>query len=173
MLTPRTRSLADSQPMPDSALSPALAPASGPFRSPLPPVCRLFLAALVGCLAALLVTDRPAMAQSTDASSPDDAASSADAPVAIVIHGGAGTIRRADMSAEQDSMYRAALSRALSAGHDVLTDGGTAVGAVVAAITTMEDDALLTRPKERSSPARTPSSSTPRSWTAGRVRRGR
>ena len=87
------------------------------------------------------------MAQSTDASSPDDAASSADAPVAIVIHGGAATIRRADMSAEQDSMYRAALNRALSAGHDVLTDGGTAVGAVVAAITTMEDDALFNAAK--------------------------
>ena len=102
-------------------------------------------AGVLGCMLLASVTAPAAMAQSTDAASASP--SNADDPVAIVIHGGAGTIRRADMSAEQDSMYRAALNRALSAGHDVLTDGGAAVDAVVAAITTMEDDSLFNAAK--------------------------
>ena len=102
-------------------------------------------AGVLGCMLLAFVTAPAAMAQSTDAASASP--SNADGPVAIVIHGGAGTIRRADMSAEQDSMYRAALNRALSAGHDVLTDGGAAVDAVVAAITTMEDDSLFNAAK--------------------------
>lgn len=57
--------------------------------------------------------------------------------VAIVIHGGAGRI-----AAEDREAYEAGLKRARDAGYGVLAGGGTAVAAVLAAVTTMEDDPL-------------------------------
>lgn len=60
-------------------------------------------------------------------------------PVAIAIHGGAGTISREAMTAEREARIRAALSEAARAGHAVLLDGGPAVDAVTAAITVLED----------------------------------
>ena len=47
-------------------------------------------------------------------------ASAADKhPVAIAIHGGAGTIRRELMSPEIEAEYRAILSKAILSGHDL------------------------------------------------------
>ena len=62
---------------------------------------------------------------------------------AIVVHGGAGVIARADLSAEQEQAYRAAMGRATQAGAAVLADGGSALDAIEAAITLMEDDPLF------------------------------
>jgi beta-aspartyl-peptidase (threonine type) len=61
----------------------------------------------------------------------------------LVVHGGAGTIRREDMTAEQDSAYRAALRTALDRGYQVLRHGGSSLDAVQAAITWMEDSPLF------------------------------
>lgn len=58
----------------------------------------------------------------------------------FAIHGGAGTIERANMTAEQEAEYRAALEAALEAGTAILREGGSAMDAVLAAITIMEDD---------------------------------
>ena len=58
----------------------------------------------------------------------------------FAIHGGAGTIERANMTPEQEAEYRAALDAALEAGSAILRDGGSAMDAVTAAITLMEDD---------------------------------
>jgi beta-aspartyl-peptidase (threonine type) len=58
----------------------------------------------------------------------------------IAIHGGAGSLPRAEMSAELEARYRAGLALALSAGFDVLEGGGTSLDAVTAAIVTLEDD---------------------------------
>lgn len=58
----------------------------------------------------------------------------------IAIHGGAGTIARENMTAEQDAAYRAALQAALDAGRVVLAGGGAALDAVEAVITRLEDD---------------------------------
>ena len=65
------------------------------------------------------------------------------APVAIVIHGGAGTIKRELMSAEIEADYRATLTMAVSAGHAILTAGGTSRDAVIAAINILEDSPLF------------------------------
>ncbi len=62
----------------------------------------------------------------------------ADGPVAIVIHGGAGTLTPENTSDEREEIYRTELERALRAGHGVLADGGAALDAVVAAIQVME-----------------------------------
>ncbi|MEL7708758.1 isoaspartyl peptidase/L-asparaginase [Citromicrobium bathyomarinum] len=58
----------------------------------------------------------------------------------FAIHGGAGTIERVNMTPEQEAQYRAALDAALEAGSAILRDGGSAMDAVTAAITLMEDD---------------------------------
>lgn len=61
----------------------------------------------------------------------------------IVIHGGAGTILKEDMTPELEAAYFAALKEALDAGYQVLEKGGTANNAVKAAIVTMEDNILF------------------------------
>jgi beta-aspartyl-peptidase (threonine type) len=63
--------------------------------------------------------------------------------VVFAIHGGAGTIRRSDLTPEQEQAYRAALTTALEAGAEVLRGGGDAPEAVKAAIVTMEDSELF------------------------------
>ena len=72
------------------------------------------------------------------------APAAAEAPAepgwSLVIHGGAGLIERARILPETDSAVRAALDRALTAGSDVLAQGGNAMDAVQAAIVVLEDD---------------------------------
>ena len=63
--------------------------------------------------------------------------------VVFAIHGGAGTIRRSDLTPEQERAYREALTTALEAGRNVLRGGGDATDAVKAAIVTMEDSELF------------------------------
>ena len=61
----------------------------------------------------------------------------------IVIHGGAGTILKEDMTAELEEQYRLGLQLALDAGYSVLENGGTAVTAVKAAVVHLEDNPLF------------------------------
>jgi len=42
---------------------------------------------------------------------------------ALAVHGGAGTLRRGEMSEEQAALYHAGLRAALAAGRDILADG--------------------------------------------------
>ena len=62
---------------------------------------------------------------------------------AIVIHGGAGTIARADMTDEKEAEIRATLEASVRAGHEVLLASGTSTDAVIAAIKVMEDSPLF------------------------------
>jgi len=61
----------------------------------------------------------------------------------LVVHGGAGTIRRTAMTPAQDSAYRAKLTQAIRAGYDVLRGGGTSLDAVIATITVLEESPLF------------------------------
>ncbi len=61
----------------------------------------------------------------------------------IVIHGGAGTILKEDMTPELEEAYQEGLERALNAGYGVLEQGGSAVNAVKAAIVILEDNVLF------------------------------
>lgn len=63
--------------------------------------------------------------------------------IVLVIHGGAGTIRREEMSLEREKAYHAALEQALEAGYEVLQNGGTSVDAIVTSISIMEDSPLF------------------------------
>lgn len=58
----------------------------------------------------------------------------------LLIHGGAGVMRRAEMTPEMDASYRAGLNDALDAGSKVLAGGGTALDAVEAAVRVLEDN---------------------------------
>lgn len=64
-------------------------------------------------------------------------------PVTLVIHGGAGTIRKEHMTPERELAYHTALKHALDTGYQVLAAGGRSVDAVIAAITTMENSPLF------------------------------
>lgn len=63
--------------------------------------------------------------------------------ITLVIHGGAGTITRKNMTPEREKAYREALNTALQTGYSVLKKGGTSVEAVAAAIMVMEDSPLF------------------------------
>lgn len=61
----------------------------------------------------------------------------------LVMHGGAGTITRASMTADVEAQYRATMEAAMRAGHAVLRDGGGSLDAVVATINVLEDSPLF------------------------------
>lgn len=63
--------------------------------------------------------------------------------VVLVIHGGAGTIRKENMSPERQEAYHAALKQALDSGYAVLASGGTSLDAVITSITMLEDSPLF------------------------------
>lgn len=68
-------------------------------------------------------------------------------PISIAIHGGAGTILRAEMSAEKEQQYKEALQEALDAGYTVLENNGTAVDAVEVAVKKLENCPLFNAAK--------------------------
>src|SRR5690242_1528261 len=63
--------------------------------------------------------------------------------IALAIHGGAGTMPRDRMTAQQEVRYRAALRRTLEAGHDILMSGGSSLDAVTAAVIELENSPLF------------------------------
>ena len=83
----------------------------------------LALALLTSCIAVEGESERPAFA--------------------LAIHGGAGTITRADLTPEMEAAYLEALEAALRSGHAVLASGGSSVDAVVATLELMERSVLF------------------------------
>ncbi len=61
----------------------------------------------------------------------------------IVIHGGAGTILKENMSPEMEQAYKAVLSEAIRVGHAILKAGGTSQTAVEQTIRVMENSPLF------------------------------
>src|ERR1700716_2827821 len=61
----------------------------------------------------------------------------------LVIHGGAGSLPRAEMGSERERDYRAGLAAALDAGYAVLQAQGTSLDAVTRAIVILEDNPLF------------------------------
>jgi len=64
-------------------------------------------------------------------------------PFSLVIHGGAGTILKEDMTPDLEIAYMNALEDALKAGYAVLEQEGSATNAVKAAIVVLEDNLLF------------------------------
>ncbi|KAK9701855.1 hypothetical protein K7432_011543 [Basidiobolus ranarum] len=63
--------------------------------------------------------------------------------ITLVIHGGAGTILRENLSPEMREKYLAGLNDSLLAGYTLLKQGGSALDAVEAAVNSMEDNYLF------------------------------
>jgi beta-aspartyl-peptidase (threonine type) len=61
----------------------------------------------------------------------------------MVIHGGAGTILKKNMSPEKEAAYRAALKEALTTGYAALQAGKSSLDAVEATIRVLEDNPLF------------------------------
>jgi beta-aspartyl-peptidase (threonine type) len=61
----------------------------------------------------------------------------------LVIHGGAGTILKENMSAEAETAYIKKLNEALEVGENILKDGGTCLDAITATIMVMENSPLF------------------------------
>jgi beta-aspartyl-peptidase (threonine type) len=61
----------------------------------------------------------------------------------IAIHGGAGTMPRAEITPELEAQYRADLAQALDTGYGVLEKGGTSQEAAIAAVRILEDSPLF------------------------------
>lgn len=97
--------------------------------------CGRVIMRILFCLASILWASS-AMSESPDT---DIARDPSPAPIAIAIHGGAGTIRRESLGEKREAIVRSALENAVRSGHDVLQAGGDAAEAVVAAITVLED----------------------------------
>ena len=61
----------------------------------------------------------------------------------IVIHGGAGTILKKNMSDSLETAYKEKLKEAITTGYNILKNGGTSIEAVTATINIMEDSPLF------------------------------
>lgn len=61
----------------------------------------------------------------------------------LAIHGGAGTIDKNKMTPEKEAAYKQGLKDALSAGENILHNGGTSLDAVEAAVISLENCSLF------------------------------
>ncbi len=68
---------------------------------------------------------------------------SIEGKIAIAIHGGAGNLKKLNLTEAQEAEYKAVLDSALNAGYAVLKKGGTSIDAVEATIQVMEDSPLF------------------------------
>jgi L-asparaginase / beta-aspartyl-peptidase len=66
-----------------------------------------------------------------------------DKEAILVVHGGAGTILKKNMTPEKESLYRAKLTEAIEAGYKILKNGGTSLDAVQEVIVILEDSPLF------------------------------
>lgn len=73
----------------------------------------------------------------------DEAKNKKKTEFGLVIHGGAGYMTRDRYTPEQDSIYRAKLTDALTAGYNILKDGGTSLECVEKVINILEDSPLF------------------------------
>jgi L-asparaginase / beta-aspartyl-peptidase len=71
------------------------------------------------------------------------ASSTSKGQYVLVIHGGAGTILRSQLTPEKERQYTAALETALKAGQQILENNGAALDAVEAAVRVLEDNPLF------------------------------
>ncbi|MCH4552298.1 isoaspartyl peptidase/L-asparaginase family protein [Aestuariibaculum lutulentum] len=62
---------------------------------------------------------------------------------AIVIHGGAGTILKKNITPEKEALYKAKLEEAIKVGYQILKNGGSSLDAVQKTINVLEDSPLF------------------------------
>ncbi len=97
-------------------------------------ICLFLLAALISC------NSGSTEGKETNREEMDKTAPPA---YAIVIHGGAGTILKKNMTPEKEKAYQDAMNTALDIGEKILAEGGTSSEAVERTIHYMEDSPLF------------------------------
>ena len=65
----------------------------------------------------------------------------------IIIHGGAGTILKENMTDSMETAYKEMLTKAIKTGHEILKNGGSSLEAVQRTINVMEDSPLFNSAK--------------------------
>jgi len=85
-----------------------------------------FLCLSLLCFALSCSEKSPSITHGEDSSTSQ---SSTKADYAIVIHGGAGTILKSNMTDEMEANYIKAMNAALDAGETILKNGGSAIDA--------------------------------------------
>lgn len=73
----------------------------------------------------------------------EDTSKNSKAEFSIVIHGGAGTILKKNISPEKEAAYKAKLEEAIRVGYEILKNGGSSLDAVEKTINVMEDSPLF------------------------------
>ncbi|QBG36002.1 isoaspartyl peptidase/L-asparaginase family protein [Litorilituus sediminis] len=93
----------------------------------------------IRAFAPLLALSLLVTANSSKATTPVEHKTSAEHPITIAIHGGAGTIEKSRFTPEKEQAYRAKLQQALDVGYAVLAKGGASLDAITAAINVLEN----------------------------------
>jgi beta-aspartyl-peptidase (threonine type) len=101
------------------------------------------LALLIFCAFTSFGQRRPARAQSQRETRQQPPSQDPKNSVTLVIHGGAGTITRQNMTPEKEKAYHEVLQQALQVGYEVLKNGGTSLDAVEKTVRVMEDSPLF------------------------------
>ncbi len=78
-----------------------------------------------------------------DTSSKDKITTAKQHEFAIIIHGGAGTILKENLSEEKEKEYKLKLEEAIRTGYAILKNGGTSQEAVMKTIQVMEESPLF------------------------------
>jgi beta-aspartyl-peptidase (threonine type) len=99
-----------------------------------------FAVALFSAGAPAFAEEQPGSAQPMNDARTVDQRKMENKKFGLVIHGGAGTIERSEMTPEKEREYRAGLERALTAGYEILKRGGSSLDATEAAVRVLEDD---------------------------------
>ena len=64
-------------------------------------------------------------------------------PITLVVHGGAGVIKKGSLSPEREQEYHEAMKGALDRGYTILNEGGKSIEAVVEVVRLLEDSPLF------------------------------
>ena len=96
---------------------------------------------LLSVLMAVACNNQPEETVAVEA--PEEEIENASENFGIVIHGGAGTILKENMTDSLEAAYRAKLEEAIRAGHEILANGGTSIEAIEQAVNIMENSPLF------------------------------
>jgi len=104
---------------------------------------RYYLALLLFPILLFSCNEKPSKTEDMKDSTAQVDTNSSKQPFAIVIHGGAGAMKREMLSDSLEKAYRHTLEQAVKAGHEILENGGNAIDAVTRSINILEDSPLF------------------------------
>ncbi len=81
--------------------------------------------------------------KNTEENTPPQSKETVEQTFGIVIHGGAGTILKENMTDSLENAYKEVLTEAISKGHEILKNGGSSLEAVQRTINIMENSPLF------------------------------